>query len=381
MTGGSIYFRDIWGHGVSNVKFINNTAYRYSHDELLWIGTSGTSSIVDNVEIIGNRFYFGDPVLETNAHVIGFYANAPAQLKNIQIHDNEIIGQASTSLIALEGGEKVDIFNNDLYLKVSNANNGAPGTVIWGRSLDEAANTVGTVKVRDNRTITLDSSIDISSVIRGENSVDFTGNQSVIINAPNVQHLINNRGAIKNNNIVVNGNVHRSDGGGVISDLARNVQDNTILINGYAPTVIRSRFGGNLTGPYVVTGNTITATKKYTNSAGVAGNANLFTLWGFAMNGHPMTISNNTIINGSQVELDESLTAFTVANTGSNIVTDRTVAEPYPAMGFIRQLTDATPSSQTVNICNNTFRGFHSKPSSTAAGVPTITYNCNSGGG
>lgn len=320
----------------------------------------------------------GEPVLSNNVYTISIVASGGQRIvKNIQIHDNEIIGQGTANLINLRGVENIDIYNNDLYAKVTPANpviiNGTPviyysGSIV-GSPSGGNPNTPETVKVHNNRTVTLDSPVDVAGVTLGTNPFDFADNPRVIINAPNTHYLINHRGKFSNNNVTVNGNAYRSDGGGIISSTARNVQNNNILINGFADVFIRN-YGSNLAEPANYIGNTITTTKKFTEKDG---NTRLVHMWNFVMGGYPITIRDNTFTSGSEVELNDSIEAFTVADMGSNTATDRSSTENYSNLWWFN-IADSVPIDQTAYFCNNTTRGFRNKQ----PGVyPTLDLDCD----
>lgn len=368
-SGGGVAFRDIVGWGASGGEFTNNVVYKYGRDEIFWVSESQTTAMVEDVVVSGNRFYVGDPGLVENVYTIGFEAAAAGQLKNIRIFDNEIIGQGRGRMIEFEGAEDVDVYDNDLYTTVSSSGQSlGGGGVIGSREVTNTPNTPGTVRVRDNRTITLDSGTDIVGVTYGTNPYDFTGNRHVTINAPNVSFLVNHVGSFSNNSVTLNGNVYNEAGGGLIGANTGDVRDNTILVNGSVDVFIR-RFMTNLAGPAVYTGNHITSTKKL-----VGGTTNLARMWAFSMNGYPIIISDNVFVNGSEVEGNEGLENFTVANTGSNVVTDRTLTEPYASLWVI-QVGDAVPADQSASICNNVFRGFRTVR--TVSSVwPTVDLEC-----
>lgn len=366
MVGGAVYFRDIWKQGISGGKLINNTLYKHGHDELLWI--SGDQ--VDDIEVSGNRLYFGDPILQANVYTIGLNSSKPDVITNLRIYDNEIIGQGNGWLIALEGSVDADITNNDLYLKNSSKTDGAFSALIGSRSFESVNSTGSLGRVHHNRTATLDSVVRVGGVTYGSVSAyDFTDNPRVVINAT-ASYLINHKGSFANNEVVVNGNVHHPSGGGIVAEGNRDVRDNTIRVNGYAPTFLRqwrSNKLAGLSGPAVYTGNTVTTTKKN----GTGGTA-LVRMWNFSMNGYPITISDNTFVNGTEIESDESLGLFTVPDMGTNTVTDR--QPDRKDIFWSMTIGDAVPADQTFNFCNNVVKGFSYQGAGT---YPTVNMNCN----
>lgn len=385
-SNGGLLIRNFSSATADTAIVTNNVFYKHGKDEMIWLGEDDANGKVDNVTISGNRFYVGEKRISSDqVFTASLYTQTADQIRNVNIFDNEIIGQGTGQLFTSQGGTNIDIYNNDLYFKVTpNASNKDFSAFVSSRCHVASANpdsmcyntpapnTPNTVQLRNNRTITLDSPVDILGLTDGANTYNFTGNQHIAVNAPNIQYLIHNNGTISDNHITVNGNIHGSSAA-IVANNPKNVENNTITVNGYADGFFRN-WQSNFTTPITYAHNTITTTDKRTT--GTTTSTRFLMIHDLSMNSFPMTISDNHFINGSKIESDTSIDQFTVTNMGSNTATDRTPQHetvPYPDFWWF-SLSDATPASQTLNFCNNTVQGFRTK--TTGARYPTINL-CN----
>jgi hypothetical protein len=394
---GTVYFRDIWGRGASDAVFKNNTIYRRSGAEIFWIAAwvfeNRPDVDIKNIEVTGNRFFIDDSSVSQNIYTFSTQVtskrlNAENQtigvgerIRNTRIYNNEIIGRGTGPAVAVEGVENFDFYDNDLYNNVSSlwpssdpANQTYNGSLLSSRDvdLDSRINT-DTVRIHDNRTMALDSPFQVAgvaSVLGGPQRYHVYDNAHITLNAPLVAEVVSSPGSFIDNNVTINGNVRYS----VTGPRAKDFRNNKVAVSGYIRQFIQN-FNSDLTAPAIYSGNTITATQKMPPTETTQGYSSLASMHQFAMNGHAITISNNTFINGSEVENDESLAVFTVPNTGSNTVTDRSTTEPYHALWSVRQIEDATPLEQNVYICNNIIKGFRASGLAIGA-MPKVNLTC-----
>lgn len=387
--GGGIMFRNFYNRPTGDVIFTNNTMYKLHRDEILWLSADEEATATStNFEISGNRFFIDDD-LDGSTFCIGTVSNGSYRIKNVNFHNNEVIHHGNNATITMEGVENFDLYDNDIYTNTIRL--GPPvigedgvsrqyytGAIFYSRdSNNNAPSTTDTIKVHDNRTLTLDSKFRVQGLATGTPPYHVYNNHHVTLNAPLINALVDHYGNFINNNVTVNGNATS-----VITTQAwgtqtqpKLVQDNHIQING-AANIFLHNWNANLNASATYTGNHITTTKKISNpDKNWEFAAYLVNMHDFAMNNYPLTIRDNTFIGGSDTENDTSLELHTVSNTSNNTITSRQSTTYPDFLWGIYALRDATPLSQTVTICNNTIKGFRNIR--TPDRSPTINLTCN----
>ena len=270
-SGGCIWIRDLFERDCDNLKFINNTCTKKTHDEILAIFRGS----IQDITISGNKFYIEEG--NSTPSVMNFTLGSASSTKadNITFSNNEIEAKSSGGLFWFTNSSNINLTNNKIHYTKSSRST-SPAYVF--RAVSNASN----INITDND-ITVDRDDSTSTPLYVVGIKSTLKNNTVTLNAQ-TDECFTGSPLIIGNTIILNKPCKN-----VFNYVLGQCSNNTIISNTTLNNVFQW-YSAPLSTDIIINDNTLIC------NADTAPTSTFAAINSVTLNGHTVTFENNSIV-------------------------------------------------------------------------------------